>query len=379
MDNYDAVKEFFNIQTDAMIIAASMEHFGMESVDSMPTRNCCIEDIKKCDSEAKRKWLHDEVNKMLDKFVIDSVSELERIQVQIHNANDNYNNSDFPCRFEGCPKVFKYVKCRFNHERKVHNMTVSELDMPTVPIQSYSDLCSYGMSTVTSKSDVMPGDDHVYNYGCLHLSIGLLLRNADDSVREGDGERLMRVWKFLTLFYRCGGSHKYALAGLRLSASRLALLTPKQAHRLTWNRFANTRIGKGNCISRDLRLEKINQVSKQAIRAIGSPNITPNSIKSATQATGPLQKILQQSDSDLGLSKRVTHHTNKTKQTVFLSALNQIHAKAKMFSIDPGRRLSAFPSVQRSIYKELNLMKLHAWMKRNKDQWHRQNLHYYKR
>ena len=30
MDNYDTVKEFFNIQTDAMIVAASMEHFGME-------------------------------------------------------------------------------------------------------------------------------------------------------------------------------------------------------------------------------------------------------------------------------------------------------------------------------------------------------------
>lgn len=148
--------------------------------------------------------------------MIDSVSDLERIQVQIHNAN--YNNSDFPCRFEGCSKAFKYVKCRFNHERKVHNMTVSELDMPTVPIQSYGDLCSYGMSTVTSKSDVMPGDDHVYNYGCLHPSIGLLLRNADNSVKEGDGERFMRVWKFLTLLYPCGGSHKYALAGLRLSA-----------------------------------------------------------------------------------------------------------------------------------------------------------------
>ena len=112
-------------------------------------------------------------------------------------------------------KVFKYVKSHFNYERKVHNMTVSELDMPTFPIQSYSDLCSYRMSTVTSKSNVMPGDDHVYNYGCLHLSIRLLLRNADDSVKEADGERLMRVWKFLTLFYRCGGSHKYALAGLQ--------------------------------------------------------------------------------------------------------------------------------------------------------------------
>ena len=73
---------------------------------------------------------------------------------------------------------------------------------------------------------------------CLHLSLGLLLYNADDSVKEGDGERLMRVWKFLTFVFRSHGKHKYALAGLRLMASRLALLTPRQAHRLTWNRFA---------------------------------------------------------------------------------------------------------------------------------------------
>jgi hypothetical protein len=274
---------------------------------------------------------------MLDKFVIDSVSDLERIQVQIHDASDT-NNPDCTCRFEGCSKVFKYVKCCSNHEKKVHNMIISELDTSTVPIgiERYGDLCSQGMSNVTSKPDVMPGDNNVYNYGCLHLNIGLLLRNADDSVKEGDGERLMHVLKFLTLFYRCGGSHKYALAGLRLSASRLALLTPKQAHHLTWNRFANTRVGNGNCISRYLRLEKINQVSKQATRAIESPNITPNSIQSATQATGPLQKITEQSNNDLGLTKRVTHHTNKTKQTMFLSSLNQIHAKAKMFSVDPG-------------------------------------------
>jgi hypothetical protein len=251
MDNYDAVKEFFNIQTDAMIVAASMEHFGMESVNSMPTKNCCLDDIKKCDDETKRKWLHNQVNEMLEKYVMVGVSEVEKIQVE-----GNTNNPEYPCHYEGCRKVFKYIKCRSNHEKKVHNITNSELDISNVT-----------QKPVSSKSDITSGADHVYNYGCLHLSIGLLLRNADDSVKEGDGERLMRVWKFLTLFYRCGGSHKYALAGLRLSASRLALLTPKQAHRLTWNRFANTRVGKGNCISRDLRLEKINQVSKQAIRA----------------------------------------------------------------------------------------------------------------
>ena len=61
-------------------------------------------------------------------------------------------------------------------------------------------------------------------------------------------------------------------------ASRLALLTPRQAHRLTWNRFANKQGGVAKCISRDLRLEQINQVSKQAIRGIGAPNVTPDSI-----------------------------------------------------------------------------------------------------
>lgn len=87
---------------------------------------------------------------MLDKFVIDSVSDLERIQVQIHDASDT-NNPDCTCRFEGCSKVFKYVKCCSNHEKKVHNMIISELDTSTVPIgiERYGDLCSQGMSNVT--------------------------------------------------------------------------------------------------------------------------------------------------------------------------------------------------------------------------------------
>lgn len=78
----------------------------------------------------------------------------------------------------------------------------------------------------------------------------------------------MRVWKFLTFVFQSHEKHKYALAGLHLMALRLALLTPHQAQRLMWNRFANKQGGVGKCISRDLRLEQIHQVSKQAIRGI---------------------------------------------------------------------------------------------------------------
>ena len=121
-------------------------------------------------------------------------------------------------------------------------------------------------------------DDHIYNYGCLNITLGLMIRDAGDSVREGDGERLLRVWKFLTYIFRLTGCFKYALAGLRLIASVKGLLTPREAHRLTRNRFAGVKIGPGKRISRDLRVEQLNKIAKEEIRALGFPNINDESV-----------------------------------------------------------------------------------------------------
>lgn len=115
---------------------------------------------------------------MLEKFVMPGVSRLPNLLAA-------YNpRPDLPCRGQGCKRVFKYGKCRVKHEKKEHGLTVADED-----------------ATSESKVDDKEGtEDYVYNYGCLHLSIGLLLRSADDSVKEGDGERLLRVWNFLTVF-----------------------------------------------------------------------------------------------------------------------------------------------------------------------------------
>ena len=161
-------------------------------------------------------------------------------------------------------------------------------------------------------------------------------------------------------------------------ASRLALLTPRQAHRLTWNRFADKQGGVGKCISRDLRLGQINQVSKQAIRGIGAPNVTCDSIQSTTQSTGSLEKLLVTSSQDLGITKRSTHHTNTTRQAVFTPVLNQLHTKAKMFDFVPGHKFESFPKVTQSIYSSLDKKKLHRWISKHKKSWHRQNRHQYK-
>lgn len=75
MDNYDKVKEFFVINLDAFIIAASLKYFGMDNIDSQPTINSFEPALKSATKTDKRKWLHEQISNLLDKFVMDGVSD----------------------------------------------------------------------------------------------------------------------------------------------------------------------------------------------------------------------------------------------------------------------------------------------------------------
>lgn len=77
MDHYDKVKEFFAINLGAFITAASLRHFGMDSVMSKPTENNIPDAVRKGSNLEKRQWLHTEVSSMLDKYVMDSVIDLQ--------------------------------------------------------------------------------------------------------------------------------------------------------------------------------------------------------------------------------------------------------------------------------------------------------------
>ena len=222
-----------------------------------------------------------------------------------------------------------------------------------------------------SKHDQQTNKDGKYEYGCLTLSLGLLLRDADDAVKEGDGKRITRVWKFLTFLYRHGGNNKYALAGLRLTACHMALLTPQQSHLLKWNRFSARSSGPGKRISRDLRLEQNNLVSKNEIKALGFPNINNNSITVTTRSSGPLENMLKRSNAELGITKRRSHHSCKTRKDVFNRVLNKVHKEAAVFNYSPGRHYVKFPNL-RPIFKSLDRKKLYEWIMQYKTKWTKQ-------
>ena len=57
MDNFNPCKEYVNIETDAFLVAATMEYFGMHKFDE-PAENVIPPDILNASKQEKRIWLH---------------------------------------------------------------------------------------------------------------------------------------------------------------------------------------------------------------------------------------------------------------------------------------------------------------------------------
>ena len=108
-------------------------------------------------------------------------------------------------------------------------------------------------------SDIVADD--MYNYQRALLEYGMVIINFLDAISEGDGARVIRNWKFLLLYFQHDkGSQKYSLEALYLMFQVYALLSPKAAHHIVWNRFAKRKHSLGGNIPLDLALEFLNRI-----------------------------------------------------------------------------------------------------------------------
>ena len=104
------------------------------------------------------------------------------------------------------------------------------------------------------------------------LEYGLLYLNFCDAISEGDGMCIIQCWKFFLMFLKVGGpsSRKYSLEALYLLSQIYAILPPRDAHRLVWNRFVKAKYGMGGNIPLDLALELYNRVIKEVVKKMGA-------------------------------------------------------------------------------------------------------------
>ena len=126
------------------------------------------------------------------------------------------------------------------------------------------------MNGPESIDDDCSEQDYLYNYHTAKLTYGLLLLEFNDTVKEGDGERLFKVYRLAMLFYKKYGHVKYAYAVFLYLCQIKAILSESEACGLQWNRFHNKFCGKGKNISLDLKKELQNKVLKTMWKGLGS-------------------------------------------------------------------------------------------------------------
>ncbi len=66
--------------------------------------------------------------------------------------------------------------------------------------------------TQTTKS----GKDHIFNYSVQLLRLGCFYLEFRDAIKEGDGERVLRCWKYMIPIFSASGNTNYACEAVNL-------------------------------------------------------------------------------------------------------------------------------------------------------------------
>lgn len=254
---------------------------------------------------------------------------------------------EFPCRHPGCPIIYKYAKARDTHESNVHGLSSASVTTPAKP------------------SILLV--DHIKQHTQARLTFGLFLLDMHDAVREGDGERLLRLYTVALLYYKVYGHHQYAYSTFLLTVQVNATLSPSLAHSLKWNRFWNGKGGKGKNISLDLHLEHLNNFLKSFLKRSG-PNMTEHAADRVSKSLGVLKEMMDTTDRELEVSKSsgVHHVANMTED---IACLVTIFKEVKVFQDITGRQFSAFKKFNSGVFSKMKYAELSGWMRSKLQEW----------
>lgn len=81
--------------------------------------------------------------------------------------------------------------------------------------------------------------DEVYEYTREVITLSLLWHAYHDAVKEGDGDRVICMWRFLMIVFKMSGRKNYALEAVNLLMQCEYILSPRLKAQLMWSRFVN--------------------------------------------------------------------------------------------------------------------------------------------
>lgn len=149
-------------------------------------------------------------------------------------------------------------------------------------------------------------DDGVNAYAQELLTLTLIWAEFEDAIREGDGLRAIRCWRFFLLIFKAANRTNYSKEALILLV-QYHVLSPRRREQLIWSRFVNTKGRPGANKPCDLHIEHLNRTVKSAMGSQSS-NLTPSAITRIGRCAGPLEAVCQQFDSVSSVRKASGKH-----------------------------------------------------------------------
>ena len=173
--------------------------------------------------------------------------------------------------------------------------------------QVYDKFVSFKYNNADSSPEVADTDDGVCQYSVQLLRLGCFYLEYSDAIREGDGGRVLRCWKYLLPIFFAAGNRNYACEAANLLVQHFYTLPPRLSAQLIWSRFINVHGRPGKNIAGDLHMEHLNKIAKEAIRFQGA-NKTRKAILRIGRAIGTMSPVLDQFDAQNEVSSTRSIH-----------------------------------------------------------------------
>ena len=201
----------------------------------------------------------------------------------------------------------------------------------------------------------------VYDYTCEVLSLGLLYMNFKDSVREGDGDRVIAIWKYLMLIFKAMGHRNYAAEAFTLLSQYHLTLPPNLAEQLKWSRFVNVHGLPGHNISCDLHQEHMNRLVKVAIEGLGANKKSSKAVIRVGKAVGLLATITQSFDREVGVTTPSGRHSDSSMEKDLAKIVKQL-LQQDLFNPTTTKTHRTFTNLKKNVIKKLEEKKTKKWM-----------------
>ena len=319
--DYHADADFIDMVTDCHVIAATMAHFHMNTIDD------------------KLNNLPPRIDRMSD--------DNKRIIANHVPEKDAFIN--LPPRIDRMSDDNKRILLR--------NMVSDVIDrcMFNTMIEVLDDVVE------GQQQPQPPESDYVYNYATGLLKLGLIRRVAVMTTAAGDGNRALRHWKFAMLMYDQAAKIKYRLESFLLIASVKALLPARLGQQVLHNRFVNLSGGEGNNLDGDYVMELLNNKAKQKIKQLG-PNHTPEMVMQIGKTLNFCHDVAKNVEYQMNVAPISREKTIQSLNHDRMLVLEELVDNAHVFTYTPGREHPSFPEHPVDIFADVKVEDIHKWL-----------------